>query len=264
MAVSRFLRGYGLTTVYYRPGEGPSIVTPRAERLGFLAYLVTSALFAYWFAWVAISALLHPRLDSGGHLVLYSAQAGHTAYPFTYAAAAVAMIGIAVAIYFAEKPRRDAIVIALLASYLTCVGMINLYEQVFLACTAAATHSTYWWTVDFGSVDATIFTVIGIAWLGASAPWWRRENAKLAAILAGLFGAAMLAWLAIGFPIVEQGNPLVYLLNTVSRFASELIPLSLVLPPRYTAKLFAAPRWLKTRLAWKVRAESTGSNPIES
>jgi hypothetical protein len=215
---------------------GRSLVTPRAERLGFLAWLVTSALFAYWFAWVAISALFHAKEDSGGNLVLFSSQAGHTAYPFTYAAAGLALVGIAIFIYVAERPRRDAPLIAALAAYLTCVGMINIYEQAFVACTIATTHNTYWWAQDFGNVNSVIFTAIGISWVAASAPWWKRENLLLAGLLFALFAASMTAWLAIGFPPIEQGSPVVYILNTVSRFASELIPLSLVLPPRYASR----------------------------
>lgn len=207
-------------------------MSPRAERLGFLAWLLSCTLFAYWFAWVAISALLHSQADSGGNVVFNSTSAGSTVYPFTYVGAGVGFVIVLMCVYKAERTRRDSIVTAPLVAYLTSVGIINIYEKFFLAFQTISTHSTYYWRVDFGSTDAALFSIFGITWVFASAPWWDRRNLKLAGVLVAMFAVSMLTWLAIGFPPVQGGSPEVYLLNTVSRIASQLVPAALVLPSR--------------------------------
>ena len=221
-------------------------MTPTAERLGFLGWLLSCAIFAYWFLWVAVSGLFGQRTDSGGNLVLYATGPNHTVYPFTYLAAGLSFVLLMFFIYRRERPKWDAIIIAPLAAYLSSVGMINVYEQVFLAGTFHATGGTYGYGVDWGSVNGALFSIFGISWLLASAPWWDRKNAQLAGALIGVFVVSILAWVAIGFPVVETGSPSVYFLNTVSRVTSQLIPVALVLPSGARSSLNSVVNRLRT------------------
>jgi hypothetical protein len=202
----------------------------RLERRVLWLWLITSALLGYWFAWVAVTAIAYPGADSGGNLVYYSTAAGHTVYPFTSVAAALGVLGVGLGVYLAERPSRLATPLALLVGYVGAIGMINLYEQVFLVGLETSTRSSYWWIVDWGNPGAAVFSVVGVTWVLASLPWWRRANLGLAAPWIALWLGAMVVWMAFGFPPVESGLGWVYALNALSRIASEMIPVALVAP----------------------------------
>jgi hypothetical protein len=202
----------------------------RLERRFLWLWLITSALLGYWFAWVAVTAIAYPGADSGGNLVYYSSAAGHTVYPFTYVAAALGVLGVALGVYLAERPSRRAIPLALLVGYVGALGMINLYEQVFLVGLETSTHSNSWWVVDWGSPGAAVFSFIGVTWVFASLPWWRRANLGLAAPCMALWLGAMGVWMAFGFPPVQSGLGWVYDLNALSRIASAMVPVALAAP----------------------------------
>lgn len=216
-----------------------------AVRYAFLVWLVVNLVGAYWFAWVALSAALNVRTDAGGNLVFLAPAADHTVYPFTYVAAIVGFALVLLVVFRAEWNHRDRIVVAPLVAYLTGVGMLNLYEQGFLAATVLSTHSTYWWTVDFGTPGAALFSAIGLSWVLASAPWWRRQNRRLAACVAAVWVGSMVAWVALGFPSVETGGLTSYLLNATGRVAAQLVPVALVAPPRMLAAFTARFRSLR-------------------
>jgi hypothetical protein len=211
-------------------------------------WLVTSALLGYWFAWVAVTALVHPMSDSGGNLVYLSTAAGHTVYPFTYIAAIAGFVGVTFAVYFAERPSRAALVLAPLVGYVSAIGMINVYEQVFLVGLESTTHSSFWWGVDWGTPGAAIFSFLGLTWVLAGLPWWRRANLPLAAPWIALWLGSMALWMGLGFPSVQSGLAWVYALNTVSRVASEMILVALVTPPQLRVRfLELAHRWAVRR-----------------
>jgi hypothetical protein len=233
-------------------------MSPKAARLGYLAWLISCAIFAYWFAYVGLTALLNLQRDAGGNLVLYSSGAGHTAYPFTYLGAGLSFVLITYFIFRSERGHRDAIVTASLTAYLTSVGMINIYEQFFLLATAHAGGGTYALGVDWGSPDAALFSAFGLSWFLTSFAWWDRRNVMLAAVPVAIYIVSLLAWVAIGFPIVENGNPMVYILNSISRIASQLIPVALVVPPNTRMKigelatrLPGIDRLNRVRLTWR-------------
>jgi hypothetical protein len=234
----------------------------RAARAALWAWLVTAALLGYWFAWVALSALFHVRSDAGGNLVLFSPGAGSTVYPFTYVAVALAFLGLSYVVIDQERGTRSRFLLGPLVAYVGCVGMINVYEQVYLLGVAGTTHSTYWWVHDWGTLQVAIYSALGLSWVFASAPWWHRPNLPLAVPLIAVFLGSMAVWIGLGFPSVQTGLGWVYVLNATSRLASELVPVALALPPRITAKVYTRLPVLRKRAGPSVDDDPGAPRPV--
>jgi hypothetical protein len=214
------------------------------NRRFFWVWLGSSALLGYWYAWVAITAVLHPASDPGGNLVYLSNAAGHTVYPFTYVAAALGFVGVTLFVYFEERPARSAALLAVLVGYVSAIGMIGLYEQVFLVGLESSTHSTSWWVADWGTPGAATWSLIGLTWVIAGLPWWRRANLVLTLPLVAVWIGSIAVWMALGFPSVQSGLGWGYALNTPSRIASELTVVALVTPDSIRIRILAiARRW---------------------
>jgi hypothetical protein len=211
----------------------------RTGRAVLWVWLGTAALLGYWFAWVAVSALFHVSADAGGNVVLLGSNADHAVYPFTYVAVGIAFIGLSYFVFDQERGRRDAPFLGPLVAYVGCVGMINLYEQIFLIGLYSSSRSTYWLVQDWGTPPSAFFSAIGIFWVFASAPWWHRRNLSLAVPLLLAYAVSMGLWMAGGFPPVESGLGRVYALNTISRVTSELVPVALATPPRITSRIYS-------------------------
>lgn len=213
-----------------------------ALRALFWTWLATSAAVAYWFAWAAISALWNVGTDPGGNLVFESASAGTTVYPFTYLAAFLALGGLTASVYVQRRQGGFRFLGAALVGYVSVVGMINVYEQVFLAGLASHTHSSTWWVADWGTVGTAAFTLLGLTWALASVPWWRRANLALAGPLLAVFVGTMGLWMLLGFPTVESGLGWVYALNAASRLTATLIPVALSTPDVWRERFLALVR----------------------
>src|SRR5271155_5450122 len=184
----------------------------RAPRIALWAWLGTSALLGYWFAWVAVSALFHVGSNPSGETVFVASGAGSTVYPFTYLAVAMAFVGLSYFVIRQEGRSRGSYLLGPLVAYVGCVGMINLYEQVYLLGALSSTRSTYWLSRDWGAPPVAIFSFLGLTWVLASAPWWHRQNLSLAVPLIALFVVSMAIWIGLGFPSVSAGVGWVYAL----------------------------------------------------
>ncbi|MCI4356059.1 MAG: hypothetical protein L3K18_02790 [Thermoplasmata archaeon] len=211
----------------------------RRLQLVYLVWVVTSALLTYWFVEVILNGLLHVGSDVGGNLVFQSTPQQVPFYPFTLAAALLSFVGVTYFVLRAEGVRWWSVLLALVVAEVSTVGMINLYEQLFIVPMQLASHNWYWINYYWGGLGFAAATILGISWVLAGLPWWRRENARWAGGVFGAYLATMLVWLAIGFPSVESGSWAAYLLNTVSRLLSQATLVVLVADPRWVARLRA-------------------------
>jgi hypothetical protein len=222
---------------------------------------VTSLYFVWWLDWVAISGLFSSTTDQGGNFVLLSSKiAGNpskTVYPFTYIAVAFSFIAVAYIVYKAErrsglKNLAWVIPIALLVANASSMGMVYIYEQVFISLYNVTYHSTYWWGIYWSwTQGGAPLTILDMSWVLATIPWWRRENLRMVLVATAIFLISMLVWFEMGFQIVESGNVYAYALNTISRISSQSILFFLVVPKSQLHRI-ARPRKEIQRLEMKV------------
>ncbi|MCI4368228.1 MAG: hypothetical protein L3K09_01505 [Thermoplasmata archaeon] len=187
--------------------------------------------------------MLHVATDSGGNLDFYSSAQQHPFYPFTLVAAILSFGGVTYFIVRAEGARWWSLLLAVVVAEVSTVGMIDVYEQSFIVPAQFLDHSSYWLAHYWGGIGPASVTILGMSWVLAAFPWWRRENARFAGTLLAAYVVTMVIWIAIGFPAVESGSPSAYLLNTINRLLSQATLVALV----------ADPRWVET-LRRKIRA----------
>lgn len=195
-------------------------------RIAYGALLFSSIVALSWFDYAAITALTNIGTDPAGRLVFKSASlgsgVGKSIYPFTYLAAAVSLVGITYYIYKAEK-QWWAIPIGFLAARAATLGMINLYEQIFVVV-----GSDVWWRYYGKDWSTIMWTALGVVWVLTAVPWWQRKNFKPAAICFVSYMVVMFIWLLVGHPTVESGSAVAYLLNAASRLLSQATQVILV------------------------------------
>jgi len=239
------------------------MVEPRTKRVVLWVWLGTSALLGWWFAWVAVSGILHPTRLPSGSFVFFAPGAGwsSTVYPFTYVGVVLSLLGVGYFVWRQEGRSAPAFVLAGLAAYVSSVGMINLYEQTFVLGVETTTHSHLFWTFYWGTPSSAAWTLLGISWVFAALPWSHRYNWMLAVPLLVVFVTSMAAWYAFGFPDTNQGAGWVYAVNAASRIASQLVLVALVVPEATSRRWIASARALLGRAR---RLARSGTNRAAS
>lgn len=107
------------------PREVTRALTPKAERLGIMAWLLTCTLFAYWFAWVALGTLLQFQAGPGCDAVHPGIGPGYPLHSFRYGGVGAGFALLTFVIFRVERRRRDAFVVAPLGAYVSNAGVIN-------------------------------------------------------------------------------------------------------------------------------------------
>lgn len=221
-----------------------------------ILWLLSMGLLDWWFVWVVVTGIGHLGRDPGGSLVFQSPAADHVFYPFTLAAALLSLLGVAGAVAFRERGSRWAVPLGLLVGFVSTVGMINVYEQVFVAALETSTGSVSWWAYYWGGANG-IGTLLGLLGVAAVLPWVSRRNLRPAFVVLGIFLLGMLIWFAVGFPPVTDGSPTIYALNAATRLLSQGMLVLLVLPEEVRAHLH---RWGSRIPGWG-KAPGTSESP---
>jgi len=202
----------------------------KSLRLIMGVWLFVSIPALIFYDYTAVSALLGATSDRAGQLVFKgTSPTGEetVVYPFTYAAAALSVVGVTFYIYKAER-RWWALLVGLVVARATTAGIIELYELVFVGLGQTVWSGDVWGRYYGNDLPTHMWTVVGLTWIFAAAPWWRRKNLRASSICFGAFLATMLTWLSIGYPPVESGNPIAYVLNAASRLLSQTTNVLLV------------------------------------
>lgn len=198
-----------------------------------------AALTAYvsWFDYAALSAIVHPTSDAAGHLRFAVAGYSNTVYPFTYVAVGLSLLGCTYGIFRVERLDRGpalAMVLGIAVANIASVGMINLYEQVFVALNYLSPQGpivwTYWLGYYWGGPSAVADTLTGLLIVLTILPWSNPRNGPGVALFAGIFAAGSLLWFLHGYGAPPSGDALDYGLNATTRIASQLILVAAVLP----------------------------------
>ena len=197
----------------------------------YLLWLVSSALLAWWFVWVVVTGIFGIQSDPSGHLIFSSTSATKTFYPFTLGATALSFLGVAYYVYRGERGNWWSLPLSALVGLVSTIGMVNLYEQIFVNLADLAWRANWWWVYYGKSMDAFVFALVGVSWVFAALPWWLNENRRAAQRFFLVYLATMVVWLLFGLPGVESGSILAYALNTVSRFFSQATLIVLVAKP---------------------------------
>jgi hypothetical protein len=194
------------------------------------AWLFASVVALSWFDKTIVTALLHFGTHPTRTLVFETVNPNgeiQRIYPFTLVSALVSLIGVTYYIFRREK-KWWAIPIGLLAARAVTLGMINLYEQIFIGLGQIVWKVDIWSRYYGGDPSNLMWTILAILWNITTLPWWQRKNAKPAAICFGLFLVVMLIWLLTGYHPVESGNYAAYVLNATSRLLSQTTQVILV------------------------------------
>ena len=197
------------------------------------AWLFASVVALSWFDKTLVAALLRFGTDPSGTFVFETVNPNGDLihiYPFTLAAASFSLVGVTYYIFKTER-KWWAIPVGLLAARAVTLGMINLYEQIFIGLGQIVWKVDLWSKYYGGDPFNVMWTILSILWNITTLPWWQRRNAKPAAICFGLFLAVVVIWLLIGYPPVESGNHAAYVLNATSRLLSQTTQVILVMNP---------------------------------
>ncbi len=181
---------------------------------------------------MVLSGVFRTASDPSGHLIFYSAGAGKPFYPFTLAATALSFVGVTYYVYKAERGAWWSLPLALLVALVSTVGMVNLYEQVFINFADLVWGASIWWQFYGNSIGTFVGMLVGVSWVFAALPWWRSENRGLRRnVFFEAYLLTMLVWLMLGMPSVELGTVQAYVLNALSRFLSQATLIVLVAKP---------------------------------
>ena len=214
---------------------GPASATapgyPRRLQLALALAVVLVILTAYvsWFDYAALTAVFHPGRDAAGNLQFRVPGYTNTVYPFTYAAVATSFLGVSWFVFSQERgrlPRVPALLLAVLVANLASIGMIDVYEQLFVTLMFYSpglhTYGVYGFQLYWGSAGAAAGTAGGLLIALTVVPWARRENWPGVLLCLGLGAVAFGVWFASGFATPSSGGELAYGLNAVSRVAFQL------------------------------------------
>ena len=155
-------------------------------------------------------------------------------YPFTYIGAGLSFFIPFYLIFRAERKTGkmnflSSLMLGGLVADISSVGMLNIFEQVFVTFNQLAHHFDFWFVAYWGTPEAALSTIIGLSFVFESMPWWRKLNLKLVFTCLALFVGGMIAWYLIGFPS-ETSGILVYGINAITRISSQVVLVFLVLP----------------------------------
>lgn len=206
-------------------------ISPRSLWLMYVLSLVSSALLAWRFVWVVVTGVFNVAADQSGHAIFFSTSQSKPFYPFTLAATALSFVGVSYYVYRAECGRWWSLPLALLVGLVSTVGMVNLYEQVFINFADSVWKTNYWWYYYGNSLGAFLTMLVGVSWVFGAVSWWRSENKRPAVRFFAVYLLSMLVWLVLGMPGVESGSIVSYSLNTISRFFSQATLIVLIAKP---------------------------------
>ncbi len=155
-------------------------------------------------------------------------------YPFTYLGAGLSFFVPLYYIFKAERKKGKmnfllSLILGGLVADISSVGMLNVFEQVFVTFNQFAYHSDFWFVAYWGTPAAALSTLMGLGFVFESMPWWRRLNLKLVFTCLALFVGGMIVWYLIGFPS-ETSGVVTYSINAITRISSQMVLVFLVLP----------------------------------
>jgi hypothetical protein len=224
-----------------------------------------AALTAYvsWFDYAAVTAIVHPTSDAAGHLRFAVSGYSNMVYPFTYVGVGVSLFGCAYLIFRQERLGRGRVVAALIAlgvANIASVGMVNIYEQVFVALNVQSPNGpvvwSFWVQYYWGSASGAAATVTGMVIVLTVLPWASGRNWPGVLLCGGVFAVGSLVWFLNGYGAPPSGDALDYWMNATTRVASQLMLVAAV-----------APRDVVRELAYRVRRtwhqDSPGAAPSE-
>ncbi len=155
-------------------------------------------------------------------------------YPFTYVGAGLSFFVLFYYIFKAERKKGKmnflgSLMLGGLVADISSVGMLNVFEQVFVTFNQFAHHSDYWFIAYWGTPAAALSTAIGLGFVFESMPWWTRRNLMPVFASLALFAGGIVVWYLLGFPS-ETSGVLIYSINAITRISSQMVLVLLVLP----------------------------------
>ena len=209
----------------------PSVSSNRTVQLGIAVAvgLLIATAFVSWFDYAAVTAVFHPSTDRSGHLLFQVPGYSNTVYPFTYVGVAASFLGVTYFVFSRERERSSrplALLLAVLVANLASVGMVDGYEQVFVALMFLSPNlhfaGVYGVHLYWGTAGATAGTVGGLLLLLIVLPWSSRRNWPGVALCLAVTAIALGVWFLSGFAEPSSDSLLAYSMNALSRVASQL------------------------------------------
>jgi hypothetical protein len=205
-------------------------VDRRGLWLATIVLLAVGSAFVAWFDYAALTSFLHPVHDAAGNTRFQVYGYSNQVYPFTYLGVALSGIGVALFVYRSERSslsRPRALLLSLGIANLASVGMVDVYEQLWLAggylSGANGVGVRSWLGYYWGTVGGFSYTLAGLLLVFVVLPWCRRSNLPGVLLLGGVGAASFLLWSANGYGSPASGNPADYALNATSRIALQLL-----------------------------------------
>jgi hypothetical protein len=202
----------------------------RATWLTVAVWLATCTAFLLWFDYAALSAIVHPTVDSAGNLRFQVPGYTNTVYPFTYVGVATSVVGVAAFVFRQERTaigRGAAAALGLVVGNLASIGMLDVYEQVFIGLGYFTAHgradSIFWLNAYWGTPGDAGFTLGGLLVVATVLPWSRRSNLPGVTMLAALSAGFLALWFVHGFWGPPNGDAFDYWMNGLSRGSTQLI-----------------------------------------
>jgi len=173
-----------------------------------------------WFDIKALNALFNLSFDRAGNLIFVHEDT--VIYPFTYVGSLISFFGVS---YYVMKCERRIIflAVAILAARASTVGMVSLYEFIYVGLGDLVWRAGVWSRIYAGDLISSLWKVAEMTWILAVSPWWRWENLRYTVYLFVFYLGAMLVWLSLGFPSVDSGSGVAYFLNALTRLTSHLV-----------------------------------------
>jgi hypothetical protein len=201
-------------------------------------WLATVTAFIGWFDYAALVAVFHPSSDAAGNLLFAVVGYSNTVYPFTYVGVGLSCLGCAWFIYRQERRdrrRAHAALIGVAVANIASVGMVDVYEQVWVFLNYLSPHGHGGWTAAairfyWGTAGGVAGTFAGLLIVLTVLPWASKQNWPGVAFLVSLFGVLSLVWLLDGYLSPPQGDSLDYWLNALTRVSSQLVLVAAVAP----------------------------------
>ena len=244
-----------------------SAVDKRGLWLAFALWLAMATAFLFWFDYAAVSAIFHPQLGPAGRTVFQVQGYSNTVYPFTYAGAALSLVGVACFVFRQERAELGLVVAALLGllvGNIASIGMINCYEQVFVGLLYYTEfgHAAgiYWLGYYWGQVGLAGSTLAGMIPVVAAVPWGRRRNWPGVSLFLGIYAISMGVWFLHGYTPPQSGDAIDYWANAVSRVSSQLVLVALVSNQDVLGWLLTQVRRIRTKFSRSSPAGASASS----
>ncbi|HEV2448811.1 MAG TPA: hypothetical protein VGU43_00160, partial [Thermoplasmata archaeon] len=197
--------------------------------MGVVVLLAVATASVAWFDYAAVGALFFPTRDPLGHTIFQVPGYANTVYPFTYAGVALSLAGVSWFVYLRERGelrRAYAGALALLVANLASVGMIDVYEQFWVALSALTPHGAtarYWLGHYWGSAGDIGGTLAGMLLVLTILPWVRRSNWPSTTLAALLCALGFALWFQRGMSAPGQGDATDYAYNALTRVSAQLV-----------------------------------------